>query len=120
MGKMSFKDALDNLCVNYGKYGMSREEFARLLRSGIDSGLSVRAAYLGIKMVSASENGEQEFFTVEDAMEVTGESREWVLEQVERIKAEDEAQGLNNPDEQLIKIDHSKTAKYLYMYHSGD
>lgn len=119
MGKMTFKDALDNLCVNYGKYGMSREEFARLLRSGIDSGLSVRAAYLGCKMVSAMENGEEDYFSIEDVMEVTGESREWVLDQIERMRAEDEAQGLN-PDDRSIAIDHQQTAKYLYMYHSGD
>jgi len=111
MEKMTFKTALDNLCVNYGKYGMSRADFARLLRSGIDSGLSVRAAYLGCKMVSALENGEQEFFSVDDVCEVTGEDRAWVIEQIERILAEDEAQGVN-PDEHTIPIE---PFKILYM-----
>ena len=114
MERMSFTDALDNLCANYGKYGMSREEFARLLRSGIDGGLTVRAAYLGVKMVSAMENGEQEFFSIDDVMEVTGESREWVNEQIERLRAEDIAAGID-PDTHSIQIDRSQTAKILYM-----
>ena len=40
----------------------------------MNHGFSVNAAYNGIRMVLADITGEHEYFTVEDMMEITGES----------------------------------------------
>ena len=98
MERMTIQTALSNLCVNYGKYGMSREDFYKLLKSGIDMGLSVRSAYNGIKMTIALNTGEHEVFTIDDVMDITGESREEVLERIEELKAELIAQGKDTDD----------------------
>ena len=42
--RMTVKTAVDNLVVNYGKYGYTRQNFIDLLKSGIDKGFSVRSA----------------------------------------------------------------------------
>lgn len=89
MERMTVKTALDNLMYNYGKYGVSREIFADMLKSGIDKhGFSVRAAYTGIKMVMSEVTGEQELFTSEDVAEITGETVEEVNKRIEDLRAQ--------------------------------
>lgn len=108
MERMTMKIALDNLCTNYGQY-KTRKEYKEMLQSGVDRGLTVKAAYIGIKMVLAEHSGESEYFTVDDVMEVTGEDRETILERIEQLRNEYEAQG-GNPDDLCTPINH-----YRYM-----
>ncbi len=112
MSKMSFSMALDNLCRNYGKY-MTRQEYSNLLKSGIDRGLTVKGAYNGIKMVIASETGQREYFTVDDVCEITGESRETVLERIEEMKKELISRG-ENPNKHFIPITPDNTFKCYF------
>lgn len=104
MERMTMKIALDNLCTNYGQY-KTRKEYKEMLQSGVDRGLTVKAAYIGIKMVLAEHTGEHEYFTVDDVMEVTGESRETILERIEQLRNEYEAQG-GDPDELFPPLKH--------------
>lgn len=99
MERMTMKTALDNLMCNYGKkYGVSRETFFNMLKSGIDEyGFSVRAAYIGVKMMLAEQTGEHEYFTSEDIAEITGETVEEVNARIEELGTELQAQGIN-PD----------------------
>lgn len=104
MDRMTMKTALDNLCFNYGKYGYSREQFRDMLCSGIDRGLTVRGAYIGIKMIAAECTGEHELFTSADIAEVTGETVEEVNKRIEEYGEELKAEGLN-PDDYFRKHD---------------
>lgn len=104
MNKMTFKMALDNLTLNYGKYGMSRNDFAKMLKSGVEQyGFSVKAAYLGIKMVSAQQTGETEFFTSADVCEITGETIEQVNKRIEEIQKDPVSYGFTFEEVNDIK-----------------
>lgn len=99
--KMTFQEALDNLYSKYGKYGCEREFLAGLLNSGIGHGFSVQTAYNGVRMSLAQFTGEHEYFSLEDVMEITGESREEILDRIEECREELAAAG-ENPDDYFI------------------
>lgn len=96
MDKMTMKQALDNLVLNYGKYGYSRGDFLKMIKSGVDNyGLSVRACYLGIKMIAAERTGEEEYFSSADISAMTGESIEEVNARIEDMIAHPTSYGMN-------------------------
>ena len=91
---MTFKEALDSLYNKYAKYGCEREFLAELLNSGIgEHEFSVRAAYNGVRMSLAQFTGEHEMFSIEDVMEITGESRDEILARIEELRSELAAAG---------------------------
>lgn len=98
MNRMTMKTALDNLVLNYGnKCGKTRDDFFRMIKSGVENyGLSVRACYLGIKMIAAQETGEEEYFTSADVAEMTGESVEEVNARIEEMMSYTESYGMNH------------------------
>ena len=96
MEAMKMTTALDNLCFNYGsKYDLSREEFRAMIIDLLDNGMTVRGAYIGIKMLISTTTGEPELFTCEDIAEVTGESIEEVNERIRKSADELEANGID-------------------------
>ena len=102
---MTFKTAVDNLVGTYEKYGFAREEIEKLLKDGImNQGFSVSVAYNGVRMVLAHVTGEHEYFSIEDMMEITGESREEVVKQVEDMRAAALAAG-ENPDDYAVPVE---------------
>lgn len=104
MDKMTFKMALDNLTLNYGKYGMSRNDFAKMLKSGIEQyGFSVKAAYLIIKLIASRETGEHECFTSADVCEITGETIEQVNKRIEEIQKDPVSYGFTFEEVNDIK-----------------
>ena len=108
---MTFKTAVDNLVGTYEKYGFAREEIEKLLKDGImNQGFSVSVAYNGVRMVLAHVTGEHEYFSIEDMMEITGESREEVVKQVEDMRAAALAAG-KNPDDYVVPVER----KILYF-----
>lgn len=112
MGKMTFKMALDNLCANY-PYCMPRNDYKRVLQSGIDRGLSVRAAYNGIKLICAIHTGSRELFTIDDVMEMTRASKQEVFERIEELKREMIARG-ENPDSAFIPVEKVQTFQTVF------
>lgn len=101
---MTFKTAVDNLVGTYEKYGFAREEIEKLLKDGImNQGFSVSVAYNGVRMVLAHVTGEHEYFSIEDMMEITGESREEVVKQVEDMRSAAVAAG-ENPDNYAVPV----------------
>ena len=79
-----FDLAVTAIWNKYGKYGMQKQEIAGLMKSGMENNsLSLRAVYNGMRMSLAMEFNEQENFTVEDIMDITGESREEVVKRIE-------------------------------------
>ena len=108
---MTFKTAVDNLVGTYEKYGFAREEIEKLLKDGImNQGFTVSVAYNGVRMVLAHVTGEHEYFSIEDMMEITGESREEVVKQVEDMRAAALAAG-ENPDDYAVPVER----KILYF-----
>lgn len=108
---MTFKTAVDNLVGTYEKYGFVREEIEKLLKDGImNQGFSVSVAYNGVRMVLAHVTGEHEYFSIEDMMEITGESREEVVKQVEDMRSAAVAAG-ENPDNYAVPVER----KILYF-----
>lgn len=97
MARMTFKTALDNLTVNYGKY-MSRDKLKKLLQSGLEHGFSVNEAYNGVRMAAAEATGEHEVFTIQDVCEITGESEGEVIQRIREIRSDLQSQGINPDD----------------------
>lgn len=101
---MTFSEALNGLYTKYGKYGFDRDFLSERLRDGImNNGFSVNAAYCGLRMILAQETGEHELFSVDDVAEAFGESREWVISQIEQSREELRAAG-ENPDDYFIPV----------------
>lgn len=93
------------------KYGFSRSEIEEHMKDGImNQGFSVNVAYNGIRMTLAHVTGEHEYFSIEDMMEITGESREEVVKQVENMRAAAVAAG-ENPDNYAVPVER----KILYF-----
>lgn len=111
INKMTFKTAVDNLVRTYEKYGFSRSEIEEHMKDGImNQGFSVSVAYNGIRLTLAHVTGEHEYFSIEDMTEITGESREEVLKQVEDMRSAAVAAG-ENPDDYAVPVER----KILYF-----
>lgn len=111
INKMTFKTAVDNLVRTYEKYGFSRSEIEEQMKDGVmNQGFSVNVAYNGIRMTLAHVTSEHEYFSIEDMMEITGESREEVLKQVEDMRSAAVAAG-ENPDDYAVPVER----KILYF-----
>jgi len=94
-----FESAVTAICNRYGKYGVQRDLIASLMKSGMEeNGLTLRSVYNGMRMSLASAFGIHETFTVEDVMDITGESREEVVKRIEEMREEAAARG-ENPDD---------------------
>lgn len=108
---MTFKTAVDNLVRTYEKYGFTRSEIEEQMKDGImNHGFSVNTSYNGTRLALAHITGEHEYFSIEDMMEITGESREEVLKQVEDMRAAALAAG-ENPDDYAVLVER----KILYF-----
>lgn len=103
--RMTYQEALDNLCKKYSRFGFEREFLEELLNSGIgEHEFSVRAAYNGIRMSLAQFTGEHEYFSLEDVMEITGESREELLDRIDEYREDLVAAG-KDPDDYFVPVE---------------
>lgn len=75
----------------------------------------MNVAYNELRMVLATETGEQELFSFEDVMEVTGESREELTEQIKQYREELAAAG-ENPDDYFIPVKPEKISTFFFPY----
>lgn len=101
--RMSFTDALNNLCVNYGQYA-TRAQYTEMLRNGIEQyGLSVQTVYNCIRMTIGEPD---ELFTLDDVCEITGETREELIERIELYREQAERLGID-PDIIARPIEHT-------------
>ncbi len=99
-----FEDAVTAIWNRYGKYGVQRDLIASLMKSGMEeNGLTLRSVYNGMRMSLASAFNIPETFTVEDVMDITGESREDVVKRIEKMRKEATAKG-ENPDDYAVPV----------------
>lgn len=85
MNNFDYQAEIEFIAKKYAKHGVTTEEIKEIVGSGDKHGISKRACTIGARMILAKVFGEEDYFTIEDLMEVTGESRE---EAIERMKAE--------------------------------
>lgn len=115
--RMTFQEALDSLYEKYRKYGYEREFLADLLNSGIGKHeFSVRAAYNGVRMSLAHFTGEHEYFSLEDVAEITGETREEILNRMESCREELTA-ACENPDDYFIPAEPKPNKLIFFLPH---
>lgn len=79
---------LQNIMVNYGKYGVTEQEINHLIDSGLEKGLNYDANYMGIKMSLDDAYGEEFLCTTEDIARAFGLTLDEVNELVEQSRKE--------------------------------
>lgn len=111
---MDKESITNNLLVKYGKYGVTREDLVQMIDSGLHSyNLSLDAVYSGLRMNLASAFNEHEYFSLEDVMAVTGESREELLQRIEQHRQELVEAG-ENPEDYFKTVEPKRTAVYYF------
>ena len=101
---MSIDDAIKNILLTYSKYGVTGRQAREILESGLELGLSLEACYSGLKMQLAKLFNVEELFTLQDVMNITGETQDELLERIEQYRKELEAAG-ENPDDYFKPIE---------------
>ena len=105
---------INNLLMNYGKYGVTRAELEPIIDDGIQNyDLSLEAIYSGLRMSLAFAFNEHEYFSLDDVMAITGESREELLQRIEQCRQELIEAG-ENPDEYFKPIEPQRAAVYYF------
>ena len=105
---------INNLLMNYGKYSVTRAELEPIIDDGIQNyDLSLEAIYSGLRMSLASAFNEHEYFSLDDVMAITGESREELLQRIEQYRQELIEAG-ENPDEYFKPVEPQRTAVYYF------
>ena len=105
---------INNLLMNYGKYSVTRAELEPIIDDGIQNyDLSLEAIYSGLRMRLASAFNEHEYFSLDDVMAITGESREELLQRIEQCRQELIEAG-ENPDEYFKPIEPQRAAVYYF------
>lgn len=114
VGIMDRETVIDNLYLNYGKYGVIKEVLGQMVDEGAQNfGLSLDVIYSILRMSLASEFGECEYFTLYDVMAITGESREELIQRIEQYRKELIEAG-ENPDDYFKPIEPQQTAVYYF------
>ena len=106
---------INNLLTDYGKYGVTRAELEPIIDDGIQNyDLSLEAIYSGLRMSLASAFNEHEYFSLDDVMAITGESREELLQRIEQCRQELIEAG-ENPDEYFKPVEPQRAAVYYFL-----
>lgn len=85
-------EELKEVATRYAKYGVTVDDLIHLLNDRPDE-ISERAAVLGIRMTLSKNYGENEYFTIDDVCEITGETPDEVVTRMKKIHI----QGAKNP-----------------------
>lgn len=109
---MTLIDAINNIYATYGKYGLNKGKIGALICDGMENyGLSLETCYNGLRMSLGHEYNEQELFTTDEVAEMLDISKEEVIQEVEKCKAELEKKG---EDTSQYFIPAQKSIKFLY------
>lgn len=104
---------LDGL-ESVGKYPSFHFSLEPIIDDGIQNyDLSLEAIYSGLRMSLASAFNEHEYFSLDDVMAITGESREELLQRIEQCRQELIEVG-ENPDEYFKPVEPQRAAVYYF------
>ena len=95
---MTRQDVINNIMANYGRYGMDRETIEQQIRSGEAEGFSYQTIYTGLRMALSGAFGTDEYFTPAEMAEALGKTEEEIIQQIEQMKEDIVAMGLNPSD----------------------
>lgn len=110
---MDNKTVINNILANYSKYGVTKEKLQPMIEDGIKRDLSLQTIYNGLRMSLALAFGEHEYFTLDDVMEITGESREELLRRIEQSRQELIEAG-ENPNDYFKSVEPQRAAVYYF------
>ena len=78
---------LNNVVDRYAKYGVRMSTLIEIAENA-PADISDKGVVLGIRLALSHEYHEREYFTIEDAMEITGESKEEIMQRIEELGVE--------------------------------
>lgn len=110
---MTIDDAVKNILYTYAKHGVKAETVRECINSGLLLGLSLDACYSGLKMQLAEIFGEHEFFSMQDVMAITGETKEELSARIEQYRKELIEAG-ENPDDYFKPIEPQESIKLFF------
>lgn len=117
---MTFDEALNRLVNKYGKYGFDRELLSLQLQDGVmNQGFSLNMTYNGLRMALGSATGQEELFSVEDVAEMSGMSRDEVLQEIEKARNELVAAG-ENPDDYFKPVEPAQRSIFYFPHGVSD
>jgi DNA repair protein RadC len=85
---MTRNDVLNKLLSKYGKYGYTRLKISGLIKDGEKHGFSYTMIYNGLRMAFSNVTGEHEYFSLQDMMEITGETQDELIARIEDSREE--------------------------------
>lgn len=85
---MNKEIVIQNILVNYGKYGVTREDIERVIDTGRTEGLTYDLIYLTLKAEFSKLAGEEFYCTSEDMARAFGVSVDEVNQMIEESRAE--------------------------------
>lgn len=110
---MDKQTIISNILASYSRYGVTKENLQPTIEDGIKRGLSLQTIYNGLRMSLASAFGEHEYFTLDDVMEITGESREELLQRIEQCRQELVEAG-ENPNDYFKPVEPQVATVYYF------
>ena len=110
---MTIEDCIKNLLPTYEKYGVNSQMVKDCIVSGLNLGLSIEACYSGLRMQLAQIFDENEYFSMEDVMAITGESKAELSERIEQYRKELIAAG-EDPDDYFKPIEPQEHIKLFF------
>lgn len=117
---MTFDEALNRLVNKYGKYGFSKEMLSEQLQDGVmNQGFSLNMTYNGLRMALGSATGQEELFSVEDVAEMSGMSRDEVLQEIEKARKELIAAG-EDPDDFFRPVKSAQRSTFYFPHGVSD
>lgn len=117
---MTFNEALDRLFNKYGKHGFSKEMLSEQLQDGVmNQGFSLNMTYNGLRMALGSATGQEELFSVDDVVEISGLSRDEVLQEIEKARNELVAAG-ENPDDYFRPVEPAQRSIFYFPHGVSD
>ena len=109
---MSRQDVINNIMANYSQYGVDRETIEEQIRSGEAEGFSYQTIYTGLRMAMASAFGTNEYFTPAEMAEALGSTEEEIIQQIEQMKEDIIAMGLN-PDDYVHEVKPEEKQRFV-------
>lgn len=110
---MTIEDCIKNLLPTYEKHGVNSQMIKDCIASGLNLGLSIEACYSGLRMQLAQTFGEREYFTLQDVMAITGETKAELSERIEQYRNELIAAG-EDPDDYFKPIEPQEHIKLFF------
>ena len=109
---MNRSDIVINLLITYGKYGVTKDVIDSAIDNGIKNYDMTYGVYNGLRMSLAKVFNEPEYFSIEDVMSITGETKEEVTVRIKEMLDEVRTEG-ENPEEYAKEIDNDHVQRFI-------